>query len=286
MSPLTIRVSNKTSGRVNLFGVVPNRFSSLSLDEIRNTQITINDQAAILSDVCEVIDGRRDELTFEGDLSRCDYVGGGLESGRIVVQSDVGDFLAAKMSGGQIDVSGSAGQFACSSLKGGVVIVRGNCGPNAAAAAPGTKRGMNGGTLVIHGECGQWLGTRMRRGTVIVRGRTAAACATRLIAGTIVLCGPVDYPIAADMRRGTILMLGHQVVCTAPAGFTEPEHTELSFLQMLLNDVAPHLLDTLRGKEQPPIIFRSIGDRISRGQGEVIWINSSAKTEEPLRAHA
>ncbi len=286
MNPLTIRFPTSPSLHLNLFGITPNQCDERTLDEILALPIEANDQPTKLGDHCEVIDGKRDQLLFEGDLSRCDYVGGGLTAGRIVVNSSVGDYLADKMSGGQIEVSGSAGRFACSSLKSGLVSIDGDCGPYAAAAAPGATRGMNGGALVIRGNCAEWLGERMRRGTVVVHGRTAAASASRLIAGTLVLCGPVDYPFAANMSRGTILMLGHQVVCTAPDGFTEPEHTELSFLRILLNAIAPHLPTALRSDKIPAVVFRSLGDRINRGQGEVIWINTRSEETEQLPTHA
>lgn len=286
MSPLCIRLSNVESRRVNLYGVVPNHFDKATIEEIRSLPILVDDQPATLGEVSTVIDGERDAIVFEGDLSRCDCVGGGLANGRVVVHSDVGDFLGERMTGGHVEINGSAGRFTCTSLMGGLVQVLGDCGEYAASAATGSKRGMNGGTLVIHGDCGEWLGTRMRRGTVVVHGRTAAACASRMIAGTLVLCGSVDYPLAADMQRGTILMLGHQVVCTAPDGFTDPEHTELSFLRMLLNSVAAHLPASLQSIQSPTVVFRSIGDRINCGQGEVIWVNMNSRSVEEAIAHA
>ena len=286
MKPLTIRFPSSASARLNLFGIVPNQLSSLSLSEIEQLAIEVNDRSSQLGKHCEVIDGVRDELAFEGNLCRCDFVGGGLTSGRITVVGSVGDFIADQMTGGRIEITGSAGRFAASGLRGGVVDIAGDCGEYAASAAPGAVRGMNGGVLVIRGNCDQWLATRMRRGTVIVHGQTAAACATRMIAGTIALCGPVDYPLAANMARGTILMLGQHAVQATPAGFTVPEHTELSFLQLLLNDLSPYLPRHLQAGSIPRVVFRSLGDRVNRGLGEVIWFQSPATQTVAHRAHA
>ena len=284
MKSLTIRLPKTASKHLNLYGIVPNQLHELSISEIAQLAIEVNDRPAILGDYCEAIDGDRDEIAFEGDLSHCDYIGGGLTVGRILALGNVGDFLADRMTGGRLEVRGSAGRFACSGLRGGLVDITGDCGEYAASAAPGSNRGMNGGMLVIRGNCDQWLATRMRRGTVIVHGRTAAACASRMIAGTLALCGPVDFPLAANMARGTILMLGPQVVCTAPSGFTGPEHTELSFLRILMNDILPHLPTLLRNSPLPATVFRSLGDCITRGLGEVIWLNARLDTDTVAQA--
>lgn len=296
MSPLTLRQTMKSASRINLFGVVPNRFANLTLSEIQQLPIRIDERAAVVGDCFEVSEGDRASIALEGELSNCDYVGGGLESGNIFVASNVGDFLADQMRGGAIEIAGSANRFACSGLRRGFVRIAGDCGEYAAAAGPGAKRGMNGGMMVVNGNCDQWLGTRMRRGTVIVHGNVAAACASRMIAGTLVLCGRVAFPLAANMARGTILLLGRQVVCTAPAGFTAPEHTELSYLQILLNDIAPYLPDRAQFEPNPAVashksvfptphfrspVFRSMGDRVNRGLGEIIWLNTPLDSADP-----
>lgn len=306
MSFLTLRKTAHSAQRIDLFGIVPNRVNDLPLNEISQLPIRIGERAAMVRDCFEVVDGDRTAIAFEGDLANCDYVGGGLESGRIIANGNVGDFLADRMRGGSIEVVGSANRFACSGLRGGLVTISGDCGEYAAAAAPSEKRGMNGGMLVVKGNCDQWLATRMRRGTVIVHGNVAAACANRMIAGTLVLCGQVTFPLAANMARGTILLLGQQATSEAPAGFTTPELTELSYLQILLNDIAPYLpvpkpaarsrsatnrgagsgvltphVSTLRAP-----VLRALGDRVNRGLGEIIWLNSRLTATDPYYAHA
>ncbi len=281
MSSLTLRPANTAPRRINLFGIVPNQVKDLPLSEIFRLPIRIEERAAVVGDCFEVVDGDRATIVLDGDLSNCDYVGGGLDGGRILVTGSVGDFLADRMRDGVIEVRGSADRFACSGLRGGLVHVAGDCGEYAAAAAPGAQRGMNGGFLVVNGNCDQWLATRMRRGTVIVHGNVAAACASRMIAGTLALCGQVDFPLAANMARGSILLLGHEGVCTSPAGFTEPELTELSYLRMLINDIAPYLPVRICKERIPAVVFRAMGDRVNRGLGEIIWLfnTRAAKAE-------
>ena len=281
MTSLTLRPATPLLRRIDLFGIVPKRVKDLPLSEILRLPIRIDERAAVVGDYFEVVDGERATIAFDGDLSNCDYVGGGLDGGRILVTGSVGDFLADRMCDGVIEVGGSANRFAGSGLRGGLVRVAGDCGKYAAAAAPGAKRGMNGGVLVVSGNCDQWLATRMRRGTVIVHGSVAAACASRMIAGTLALCGHVEFPLAANMARGSILLLGHQVGCTSPAGFTDPERTELSYLRILINDIAAYLPNRIRSERVPAVVFRAMGDRVNRGLGEIIWLSNTraAKAE-------
>lgn len=286
MSFMTLRPKQTEARRLDLFGIVPNRLNDLPLSDIGQLPIRVDDRPCGLGEYFEVTEGERDTLLCEGDFSKCDAVGGGLENGAIIVEGGVGDHLADRMTGGSVRVSGSAEKFACSSLRGGVVEVNGNCGEYAAAAAPGAKRGMNGGVLVVHGDCDQWLGTRMRRGTVIVHGNVAAGAASRMIAGTLVLCGEVASPLAAYMARGTILMLSRATALTAPAGFTDPEHTELSYLKILLNEIAPYLPKHVQQHGLPTDVYRSLGDRVNRGLGEIIWVNAAVEAADSHVAHA
>ncbi len=298
MNPITFRPVAPANRRVDLSGILPSRIRELTIEEILKLPIQMNETETVLGDGFEVTDGDRTTIIFDGDLSNCDYVGGGLDGGHIQVTGNVGDFLADGMSAGSIEVFGAANRYACSGLRGGLVRINGDCGQYAASAAPGAKRGMNGGILIIQGDCDQWLATRMRRGTVVVHGRVAAACASRMIAGTLVLCGRVDFPLAANMARGTILLLEENAACIPPAGFTAPEHTELSYLQILVNEIAPHLPNRHRESHQPgrslgfgsvvfqSPVFRSLGDRVNNGLGEIIWLRSGPIHADTHFAHA
>ncbi len=286
MKPLTFRFPDSAKVDLNLLGIVPNRVRDLDLSAIQQLPIEVGGKAAAIGEHCEIADGAREEIHFEGDLSRAHQVGGEQTDGRLVVLGSVGDALAARMTGGFIEVRGSAGRFAGGNLRGGVVDIAGDCGEYAASAAPGQKRGMSGGTLVIRGNCDKWLATRMRRGTVIVHGQVAAASAYRMIAGTLAFCGKVELPLGTDMSRGTILMLGKHSPCVAPPGFTAPEVTELSFIQILMNDIAQHLPLSLRPKALPETVMRSIGDRVHRGLGEIIWMDAQVRVADSILAHA
>lgn len=270
MNGLTIRCLQPSPQRINLFGVVPNRLANLTWSQIQQLPIESDELTRPLREWFEVIEGDRTSIRFVGDFSNCDHLGGGLENGTVQVDGDAGDFVADRMTGGKLTVSGSVGRYACSRLRGGIVSV-GDCGNYAASANPGAALGMNGGILVVRGNCGPWLATRMRRGTVIVHGDVAAGCASRMIAGTLILCGLVAEPLAANMNRGTILLLGPTADCSAPAGFTDPEHSELSYLQLLMNAAAPFLPSQNLSEGFPRTVWRSMGDRVNGGLGEIIW---------------
>jgi formylmethanofuran dehydrogenase subunit C len=283
--PLVLRRNTRPCQRIRLFGIVPNVLGPLSLDEICQLDIEVNDQAAKLGDWFSVQDGDRNEIVLQGDVSACDSIGG-MINGRLKVESSVGDMLAERMSGGEIEVDGSTGRFACGKLKGGVVQVQGDCGPYAASAPTGQSRGMSGGVLVIHGNCDQWLATRMRRGLVVVYGNVAAGCASRMIAGTVVLCKHAIQPLGAHMVRGTILMLGPETTYLAPPGFTTPENTELSYLPILMSEVDRYLPAALKATKTPATVWRSLGDRLNQGLGEIIWSGQAHVAENHLVAHS
>ncbi len=141
MSTLTLRATRPSPYRLNLFGIVPNRLAGLTQADIRQLPIGVETGTGRLGDWFELIDGEREKITFAGDVSNCDGLGGGLESGLIEIDGNVGDFLADRMTSGELIVRGSAGRYACSSLRGGHVSIEGNCGEFAAAGGPPRTRG-------------------------------------------------------------------------------------------------------------------------------------------------
>jgi formylmethanofuran dehydrogenase subunit C len=290
----TLRPNNKALNctRMNLGGITPTRLSALTIEEITQLEIHVDEQPQPLGDWWEVIRPTaatppRDLLRFEGDCSRCDAIGGGMQGGLLEVHGNVGDDLGKGMRSGTLTVYGHAGRFAAAELRGGQIEIHGNAGEYAAAAAPGQSRGMRGGLLIVHGACDRWLGARMRRGMVIARGPVAAGCATRMLAGTIVLADTVASPLGCGMRRGTIIMTAPTHVDTAQLlpGFTLGEPCALSYLPLLWNAIAKHLppqsLPQL-GQERP---LRSLGDRTHHGLGECIWFQGPATAQSSAPAN-
>jgi len=278
--------------RMHLSGITPTRLSALTIEEITQLEIQVDEQAQPLGDWWEVSrpstsDPSREVLHFEGDCSRCDAIGGGMQGGSLEVHGHVGDDLGKGMQSGTLLVHGHAGRFAAAELRGGQIEIQGNAGEYAAAAAPGQSRGMRGGLLIVHGACDRWLGARMRRGMVIARGPVAAGCAARMLAGTIVLADTVESPLGCGMRRGTIIMTAPNKFDTAQLlpGFTVGEQCELSYLPLLWNAIAKHLPPqtlTQLGQERP---LRSLGDRAQHGLGECIWFPGPASGQDSAPAN-
>ncbi len=269
--------------RMHLGGITPTRVSPLTTEEIALLEIRVDEQPQRLGDWWDVSRPSSaappaDSLHFVGDCSRCDAIGGGMQSGTLEVTGSVGDELAKEMRGGTLLVHGHAGRFAAAQLIGGRVEILGNAGEYAAGAAPGQSRGMRGGLLIVHGACDRWLATRMRRGTVIARGPVAAGCAARMLAGTVVLADTVEAPLGCGMRRGTIIITSQNRIDAAQLlpGFTSGEQCELSYLPLLWNSIAKYLPEQTLAKLGDERPLRSLGDRTLQGLGECIWFQGPA----------
>ena len=226
MSQLTLKLRCPPPGlhRVNLYGLTPARLRRLTLAEIAQVAIPIDGQPQPLGDWFEIRDGDRDQLCLEGDLSRCDFLGGGLDGGSIEVLGGAGDRLAESMTGGQLLVRGDVGQWASSGQRGGLVRIQGSAGAYLGGAVAGRKHGMRGGTLVVCGDVGPWAAARMRRGTIVIHGQVEVGLGMRMIAGSVVCCGQVHPHWGCGMQRGTLLNLRQPIDPIPAFGFSAAEY--------------------------------------------------------------
>lgn len=281
MSPLKLHLKPGVRGRIDLRGVTPDQLADQDMKGVADWPIAVDERPATLEQVFEISDGARDRWLLSGDLQQCDFIGAGMRAGEIVVSSSVGDCLASRMRGGSVVVHGDAGSYAASSLQGGNVNIVGNTGCYAAAAAAGQPRGMSGGELIIGGNADQWLASRMRRGLVIVHGQVASGCATRMIAGTVVVCGSIAAPLGTGMTRGTLLLLepSQDLLSQGIVGFTQPSPSQLSFLPLLLQHIAPKLPSEMAGRINAAEWLRSLGDRAELGLGEVLMRKPDGQNE-------
>jgi formylmethanofuran dehydrogenase subunit C len=272
MSRLRLQLKPSVRGRVSLEGAVPDRWLGLKLAEIIAWPIEVDRRPATVGEVMEVTDGQRDQWLISGDLQHCDFIAAGMRSGEIVVEGSVGDYVASGMRGGSVVVQGDAGDYAASSLRNGRVTIMGDVGTYAAAAAAPQTHGMSGGELIIQGSADQWLASRMRRGLVVVYGDVASGCATRMIAGTLVICGRAALPLGSGMARGTLLLLDPQesLMSHGLVGFTDASPCQLSFLPILLQQIAPLLPFELSSGLVNSRWRRCLGDRADLGLGEVL----------------
>lgn len=205
-------------------------------------------------------------LHFEGELSRCDGFGRGLDGGRLRIDGDVGDSLGAGMSAGEIMLSGSAGLLAGCAMKGGKLEVGGNVGDYAASALPGDMDGMSGGLLIVRGNAGARFGDRMRRGTALIYGSSGDFLASRLVAGSIAVGGPVGAHCGYGMRRGSLVFAGEAP--PPPATFAPTGHDFSTFWGLFARSLARHggPFAALPGWRPR----RLVGDLAADGRGE--WL--------------
>lgn len=271
MSALTLTLREPSRGRLDLRGIVPDILLPMELPEIAALNITLHGQSRRLEELFEIEEGQRDRLVLRGELQTADHVGADMRDGMMLVEGSVGDGLARNMRGGLLSLHGDAGDLAASGLRGGNVTIAGNVGDYCAGAAPSGRRGMRGGFLHVSGSAGRFLGYRMRRGTVLICGEIDSGCASSLIAGTIVAMGPARPPLGVGMRRGTFLSLT-ELQPALHAGFTALEPIRLSYLQLLLDTLRPHLPHYPWDDAAQQPAHRSLGDRASGGIGEIIWI--------------
>lgn len=209
-----LRLKAQPDFRVDFGSVLPARLAAMTAAEVARVEIRHGNEMLALGELFNVaaLGGGTAELSpelrLEGELSRFDAIGQGLDGGVLRIDGAVGDRLGLSMRGGEIRVQGSAGQLAGCEMAGGLIEVEGDVGAFAAGALPGSMDGMRGGTLIVRGKAGARCGDRMRRGTVVLHGDAGDFLASRMVAGTIAVAGRVGAHCGYGMRRGTLVFAG------------------------------------------------------------------------------
>ena len=206
------------------------------------------------------------ELRLEGDLSRFDAIGHGLDGGLLHIAGAVGDRLGLSMRGGEIRVNGAAGQLAGCEMAGGLIEIAADVGDFAAGALPGSMDGMRGGTLIVRGNAGARCGDRMRRGTVVLHGDAGDFLASRMVAGTIAVAGRVGAHCGYGMRRGTLVFAGPPPA--VPPTFVSTHQDIVVFWTLLRRSLAYHGGRFTALPARAP--RRLVGDLAVDGKGE--WL--------------
>jgi formylmethanofuran dehydrogenase subunit C len=220
-------------------------------------------------------DGGDGHLIFEGDLRPVRGLASGMASGRVEVRGDAGPRLGSGMLGGSIEVEGSAGTWAGAEIRGGLIRVRGDAGDLLGASLPGSRLGMRDGMILVDGDAGDDVGLAMRRGLIAVRGRAGEGVGRGMIAGSIFTFGEVGGGAGSGMKRGTLAFLGidDSGEFELSPGF-EPSGTfRPHFLSIYLQKLRALGFD-VPGAAFAATIRRYNGDRIERGQGEVLVASS------------
>ncbi len=215
---VSLRLRAAPALRVDLGGVLP----GIAADELARLPLWHGNEQIALGELFVLSNAAADtpELCFEGDLSRFDGIGRGLEAGRIRVAGRVGDHAGSGMSGGELLVEASAGMFTGCEMSGGYIEIGGDTGDFAGGALAGSMDGMRGGVLMVRGNAGERCADRMRRGLLMVHGDAGDFLCSRMVAGTVALGGRAGAHCGYGMRRGTLVLAGPQPSLPPTFAFT------------------------------------------------------------------
>ncbi len=295
-----LRLKAQPDFRVDFGGVLPARLAGMTADEVARVEVRHGNAMLALGELFDIatLDGEvgagaadainqsvveassgmhpaattqghaepPSELRLEGDLSRFDAIGQGLDGGVLRIDGAVGDRLGLSMRAGDIRVQGAAGQLAGCEMAGGLIEIAGDVGDFAAGVLPGSMDGMRGGTLIVRGNAGARCGDRMRRGTVVLHGDAGDFLASRLVAGTIAVAGRVGAHCGYGMRRGTLVFAGPPPA--APSSFVSTHQDIVVFWTLLRRSLAYHGGRFAALPECAP--RRLVGDLAVDGKGE--WL--------------
>ncbi|MGI9321859.1 MAG: formylmethanofuran dehydrogenase subunit C [Thiogranum sp.] len=271
MTALTLTLRDKPRHRIDLAAVCPDRLSGSRSEDVARLSLVYGNRRVQLGELFDVTGQDPNDLIIRNSCSRLDAIGAGMETGKVCIHGDTGDYLGWGMQGGTIEVHGDSGHWTASGMRNGIIHINGNCGDFAGAAIPGDHQGMRGGTLLVNGNAGDRTGDRMRRGRILIEGDAGDYCGTRMVAGTISVLGKVGIAPGYAMRRGTLL-LAQQPVSMPPTFNDCGEHT-LGFLRLLLDSFAElnsrfSQLDRNRLR-----VRRYTGDLACDGKGELlVWV--------------
>ena len=266
-----LRLKAQPDFRVDFGGVLPVRLAAMTADEVARVEVRHGNQMLALGELFDVAalggaDESSAELRLEGDLSRFDAIGQGLDGGVLRIDGAVGDRLGLSMRRGEIRVQGAAGQLAGCEMAGGLIDIAGDVGDFAAGALPGSMDGMRGGSLIVRGHAGARCGDRMRRGTVVLHGDAGDFLASRMVAGTIAVAGRVGAHCGYGMRRGTLVFAGPPPA--VPPTFVATHHDIVVFWTLLRRSLAYHGGRFAALPARAP--RRLVGDLAVDGKGE--WL--------------
>lgn len=254
MRSITLRLRVEDDCSIDASTLRLEELAARSSDQIARQYIHVSSARAEMGEIfkidCRETSVADPEMILQGDGRNIHWLGHQHRVGRIIVESDIGDYCGACMSGGTITIAGSAGRYLGS-----------------ATGARGI--GMNGGRIVVAGRAGLFAGQRMRRGEIWIAGDAGAGLASWQVAGTIGVGGTVGEHVGYGMRRGTLILATPTPLPSVR--FTPPVQLDTPFRELLLNR---HELQAIWPPAQLVSDNRkfhvSRGDRSIGGIGE-IW---------------
>jgi formylmethanofuran dehydrogenase subunit C len=268
MSGFVLRLRAAPSFRLDLSPLTPDRLAGQTAEAVARIPLSYGRRSVPVAEWFDVRGSAGSTVSIEGDGSRLDRIGAGMQNGLIRVEGSAGAYLGIGMRGGRVEVSGGVDAYAASGLTGGLVRIGGDAGDFLGAALPGEHRGMRGGVVIVGGRLGDRAGDHMRRGLILAEGGCGDYCGARMEGGTIATLGACGARPGFAMRRGTLLFAGPGPL-PGPT-FNDAGELPLGFLALLTRSWK-ELPSRFASLNRPSTrVRRWIGDLAFAGQGELI----------------
>lgn len=165
---------------VDCRALTPAALQGKSAAEIGQLALAANLKVADAFDITVDDSVTASQLLFKKTTAQHHYLGFAMNGGRLTIDGDAGDFVAAQLQNGIVLCKGNVGARAGDRMRRGMLLIEGNAGDYCAAD-------MMAGTLGVLGSTGQYLGYGMKRGTVLLKQPPA-------LSATWVDCGPHQLP--------------------------------------------------------------------------------------------
>jgi len=270
---ITLRQIQSRNQRLDCRGLLPARLARMDTEEIQRLPIRAGNRRTPLLELFEIDQDDDGACTLHIKTldGRLDFLGAGLDEGRLLVTGDAGDFAGRGMQGGEMTVQGSCADMAGSGLSGGVLTITGDAGSGIGAPGAGERQGQRGGIIHVRGNAGERAGERMRRGTLIIEGDAGRLLGYRMIAGTVFAGGRVAERAGYGMLRGTLLLRRepHSISPTLRANGRQT----LAFLRLLIDDLQKAAGGGLDLPTELASVTRFLGDAAANGRGELLIID-------------
>ncbi len=267
---LTLRQTRRAEQRVDLGQILPETLQGLERPAIQRLPLFVGNRKIALGELFELEGDPDEELVIVPLDGRLDYIGAGMQRGRIKVSGAAGDHAGSAMRGGSLMIDGDAGDFAGSGLRGGELRILGNAGDRVGAPPAGELRGQAGGLIHVRGRVGERAGERQRRGLLLIEGDSGALLGHRMIAGSIYVGGRTGELAGHGMRRGSLML--RSLPPALPTTLTYNGSQRLAFLPLLLEQLRRVSGDTIAVPSADTGVERYLGDLACNGRGEILII--------------
>ena len=267
---LTLRQTQRADQRVDLRQILPETLQGMDRRAIQRLPLFIGNRKVDLGELFELEGDPDDDVMIVPLDGRLDYIGAGMQRGRIKVSGAAGNHAGSSMRGGSLLIDGDAGDFAGSGLLGGQLQVRGNAGDRVGAPPAGEIQGQRGGLIHVRGRAGERTGERQRRGLLVIEGDCGALLGHRMIAGSIYVGGRTGELAGHGMRRGSLLL--RNTPTALPTTVTYNGSQRLAFLPLLLGQLHRVSGETIAIPSADTVVERYLGDLACDGRGEILII--------------